>query len=143
LGANLWLTREARWLLSRALPVESSISSTQGNAQAGRYLWSKEKMSQRLYSAQGHLLVDAPIKDRPVLTVELYTKWYVLHLVEWSGLITKLDFPDERYAPPGESAYVDHVPNPKAMENYALEHGYDVGEFALELITGRWHLETT
>ena len=89
------------------------------------------------------MLIDTAIDTIPTLTMELYLKWYGLQLIHPDGCVEELPFPGDEYAPPGESAFRDHVPNPKAVENYALEHGYAVGEFALELITGRWYLETT
>jgi len=98
-------------------------------------------MSQRLCSDRGHLLVDAPVKDQHVLTVELYTKWYTLYLVTWDGLVTAVPFPDGLWVPHSESAFCDHVPNPKAVQTYAEAHNYVLGEFALELIIGRWQLE--
>lgn len=69
--------------------------------------------------------------------------WYELHLLYQDGRSKDVPFPDDQYAPPGESAYRDHVPNPRAVMNYAKKNGIVLGEFALELIVGRWHLETT
>jgi hypothetical protein len=97
----------------------------------------------RIHSKRGHLLADLD-GIVPVLTVELCSKWYGLQLLhpDPDRRCEFIPFPGDEYASPGESAYRDHVPNPRAVMNYAKKHGVEVGEFALELIVGRWHLET-
>lgn len=102
----------------------------------------KPPMQARVVSQRGHLLADVD-GVVPVLTVELCSKWYGLQLLHPDKRCEFIHFPDEQDAPPGESAYRDHVPNPRAVMNYAGKHGIVLGEFALELIIGRWHLETT
>lgn len=92
---------------------------------------------------RGYLLADAPQQAGAILTVELYSKWYSLVLLYPDGSCTVAPFPGDEYAPPGESAYRDHVPNPRAVMKYAKFHSIVLGERAIELIVGRWHLETT
>lgn len=94
----------------------------------------------KLYSKRGFLLVDDP-GSTPTLTVELYCKWYKLFLVQSDGWIEEIPFPDDKYEPLGESPYLDHVPNPNAVQNYARVFGYEIGELALEMMIGRWALE--
>ena len=85
-------------------------------------------------SDRGMLLVfqeiDAGI---PVLTVENYCKWYCLYLVDSSGDVTPVDFP--------EDGYTDHVPYPDAVEALAESRGWVVDEQSMEMIIGRYMLE--
>ena len=80
-------------------------------------------------------------RGEPTLTVELYSKWYYLYLVDPSGLVTEIDFPDDETCPEGESPYADHVPNPRAVSAWAEKMGYDVNPLAFEMIVGRWEIE--
>jgi hypothetical protein len=92
-------------------------------------------------STRGYQLVDTPNHSSKLLTVELYHKWYELVLLNPDGSTEVIPFPDDKYAPRGESAYRDHVPNPRAVQQYAEEHDLEIGEFALELMIGRWHID--
>lgn len=83
--------------------------------------------------------------DQNVITVELSLKWHgiqvvyprqkrfdhdVVTIVEWN-------FPGWtglEHRP----AYVDHVPNPHCVEEFARLNRYAIDELALELIHGRW-----
>lgn len=84
---------------------------------------------------------------RPHLTVELYDKWYELYLVDRPTpargfRIQSIHFGHlDEHAPKGETAYVDHVPNPKAVRAFAEANDYHLVELADELITGRWQIE--
>ncbi len=78
-----------------------------------------------------------------VITAELYVKWYELYIVS-DGCAHVLDFHDlEPYTPAGESTYVDHVPNPKAIQAFAEATGRPVDPTFLEVAYGRWFLEVT
>src|SRR5262245_5113245 len=84
-------------------------------------------------------------KVLPLLTVELYTKWYTLYLierVEFGAIqISKVwydAFDTEALRPDGQSAFVDHVPNPIAIRNFADAKKYHVDELATDLLMGRW-----
>lgn len=81
--------------------------------------------------------------DQPIVTVELWVKWYGIWIVfpgekmralespfpQWRGLIRK------------GSPYVDHVPNPRCVEAFADLNGYTIDDLAAELMIGRWELE--
>lgn len=87
-------------------------------------------------------LVDMPPKEGqpPVLTVELRTKWFRLWLLKADGSVDAIGF--ENLEKDFDSTpYVDHVPNPEAVANLAKSKGYQFGESAKELITGRWFIE--
>ena len=76
----------------------------------------------------------------PVLTVELYCKWYELWVVHPNLDLMTVSFMDleEHWA---GFAFVDHTPNPGAVRNLAEAKGWYLNELADELITGRWKLE--
>lgn len=76
--------------------------------------------------------------DAPLITVEIYPKWYELFVIHPDGGIEALLFHE---LDDGEgTTYVDHCPNPRKVEAYAEKHGMYVDEIALELIAGRWVL---
>ena len=97
-------------------------------------------------SSRGHPLVyqNNP-GDTSVLTVELYEKWYGLHLVHVGGRIEEINFPmheDAEEADPNISPpFVDHVPNPLAVLHMAKRLGYLVDPNSLEMMIGRWETE--
>lgn len=76
----------------------------------------------------------------PTLTVELYPKWYNLHLVMPSGQVTEIQYFALRPRPNGP-AYVDHVPNPASVSDLVHVCKWEMDELAFELIVGRWALE--
>lgn len=86
---------------------------------------------------------------RPVLTVELYPKWYGLQLISIDGSVNELPFPDRASLKSAfaqglddtEAAFVDHVPNPIYVMRWASQEGHHLDELALELIIGRWVYE--
>ena len=86
------------------------------------------------------------IETRPLITVEYYMKWYSLFCV---GRIGDADVIEglvqfdalEEYALSNESAFVDHVPNPRVVERYAEALCIEIDPMALELIWGRWMIE--
>lgn len=80
--------------------------------------------------------------NHSVLTVYLSDKWYGLVLVRPPGITYILDFGRlEEYVNADESAFVDHVPNPRAVVRLAEARGLHLVPRALELIVGRWELE--
>ena len=80
-----------------------------------------------------YLVFQEVVKYMPVLTVENYCKWYCLYLVDSSGDVTPVDFP--------EDGYTDHVPHPDAVEALAESRGWVVDEQSMEMIIGRYMLE--
>jgi len=82
-----------------------------------------------------------------LLTVEAYMKWYDLILVSTNGahedeVHTYISYDQlEPFAPKGQSAYVDHVPNPLAVKAMAEAKGWQLDPLAFELIVGRWCTE--
>lgn len=64
--------------------------------------------------------------DRPRLTVENYVKWYELYVCFPDGRVEAVSFGDLEDFRGDESAYVDHVPNPKAVFALARARGWDV-----------------
>lgn len=93
-------------------------------------------------SERGELLALDQDPLVPVLTVELYCKWYCLHIIHVNGTVASLRFSElERFYKEG-SAFKDHVPNPEAVRMYANEMDYALEPLAEELIEGRWKLES-
>jgi hypothetical protein len=98
-----------------------------------------------LHSTAGYgplLWVNEPI-DVPLLTVAISEKWYELYLLLPNGRVEGLHFghlDDLKYRRE-ESAYVDHVPNPRAVERFARAKGYHIDPNALDMIRGRWRAE--
>jgi hypothetical protein len=85
-------------------------------------------------------------RNRAIVTVELYCKWYGLYLIAALGHVKPLDFPNESTLPRFAtyrrgSYYVDHVPNPAAVKMMCEQHGWDLDPLAFELIVGRWAVE--
>jgi hypothetical protein len=80
-----------------------------------------------------------------VVTVELYVKWYSLHVIRRIGdefVIEEVPFPDDiEFCKSNESAFVDHVPNPRVVARWATANGHVVDELAMELMIGRWEIE--
>lgn len=92
-------------------------------------------------SSRGHLLVFGDRgADPPVVTVENYCKWYVLHVVMPNGDIAEYDF--GQLAPYNTSYVADHCPNPVAVVRWAHAKGFEVHDESLEMILGRWLLES-
>lgn len=123
-----------------------------------RYIGVHVPGSLELRSDRDHRLVLSASYDfsiSPVLTVELYTKWYELYLLAkrpvgqgndhgtWLSLYAvsfeHLDQNDVR--PPGVSAYLDHAPNPQCVRIFTRQNDFHLDELAEELIIGRWQRE--
>ena len=86
---------------------------------------------------------------KPVLTVEAYSKWYCLYLIEDMGTeywVSRVEYHDIQNYINTEmegcvNAYVDHVPNPDAVVAYAEDKDYHLDGLADDLIAGRWYNE--
>jgi hypothetical protein len=87
-----------------------------------------------IVSARGIQLV-VSTAERPLLTVELYTKWYTLWLINENDHAEAVIFPEaEGY----ETHHIDHVPSPEVVLRYAESKNLTIDELAWELILGRW-----
>lgn len=88
----------------------------------------------------------ALLASRPTLTVADEEKWYCLYLMQRANT----DFDSVRVIEVGfaelhgysGTPYVDHAPNPAAVEWLAEAKGWHLDAVALELIEGRWRLTT-
>lgn len=98
-----------------------------------------------LTSDRGHLLFYDGIGDTPVLTVENCCKWYGLYVIRPSLEVVKFecdrDDEQEFYKLYKETAYGDHVFNPRFVVFLARRYGYELPACALEVLIGRWRLE--
>ena len=85
-------------------------------------------------------LYEIPEGESPVVCVELYCKWYRLHVIHPDGTIEEFPFPDD-YLDTGETPYLDHAPNPMTVQRWAEKMNYHLCDLALELMIGRWEME--
>lgn len=96
------------------------------------------------YSKQGHPLVymGGP-RDRSVLTVENYPKWYGLCLVTPRGIVQDVSYGelDELAREAGISGYVDHAPNAELVSKLASVRGWILDSGSYEMIVGRWETD--
>lgn len=75
------------------------------------------------------------------LTVEDYTKWYGLQVVQ-RNCIEEIPFIDDKHLAMGIGpCYRDHVPNPYVTRRYAEVQGWHIPERAWEVMVGRWIIE--
>jgi hypothetical protein len=83
-------------------------------------------------------------RDRPVLTLEDYLKWYTPYLVYPDGRVEAVTPWEEElrpFTPERESSVGDHVWNPTALLKWAEARGYDFDDAAYERLVGRWTIE--
>jgi hypothetical protein len=94
-----------------------------------------------IYSSRGIMLI-VTSDARPLVTVEYSSKWYNLFLIDNDRVINEPGFDLlEKFALFHTPAYIDHVPNPTAVERFAESIGAEVDPMALEIMWGRWMLE--
>lgn len=100
---------------------------------------------QPMLSDRGIELFCDGVTDRPVLTVERYAKWYDLYVVYPNGRVATfkdtLDSEGAFISEYHESAYGDHVFNPRFYLFLAKRYGMDFSSGALEVLVGRWLLD--
>lgn len=91
-------------------------------------------------SERGHLLTWRynPI-EITVVCMEIYCKWYGLHLIHPNGRVEEVPFPSDLEL--GTPPYCDHVPNPMVVQRWTEKMNYLMCDLALELIIGRWEIE--
>lgn len=84
----------------------------------------------------------------PVVTLEVYCKWYEIYIINPNGEVVKAhdEYMDEYYDACNSNyiagaAYVDHVFNPDLLHVFAKEIGGCVCTEALEMCIGRWERE--
>jgi len=85
-------------------------------------------------SEKNHLLtyVGEPI-DKPILTGELYQKWYSLYLLNPDGNIEK-HIPDI-----DEVSFRDESYNPEELSEYCEKHNFALDPIVEEMNYARWH----
>lgn len=96
------------------------------------------------YSDRGYVLVyHMEPRDKPVLTVEQYCKWYTPYLVMMDGSVRAADIHNlELYVNDGSAwGGSTHVWNPDAIAALADEEVWYVCDASFEMIIGRWMRE--
>ena len=90
------------------------------------------------------LVYQGRILDKPVLTVELYEKWYSYHLVQPTGEVVALSFElDLNFHKLAEKTIptlsaIDHTPFPLMYKAICLANDYYEDELSYQLVLGRW-----
>lgn len=104
-----------------------------------RHYYSKDDTPLLFYETVEQMAVRTKI----VLTVENYSKWYRLWLVDTRGKVTTLAFDvlEPFAAKIGQSAYCDHVPNPSAIAAFCENRDIIFHDVTQEAIIGRWEIE--
>lgn len=96
------------------------------------------------YSRRGHPLVylGGP-RDRPVLTVENYPKWYGLCLVTPRGIVQDVSYGelDALASEAGTFGYSNHAPNAELVPRLADARGWILDSGSYEMIVGRWETD--
>lgn len=101
------------------------------------------KLTDHLYvSERGEILALDEDPIVPIITVELYCKWYSLHVIHINGNVSTVPFTALEHVYKEGSAFRDHVPNPDAVRAYSEHMNYSIEPLAEELIEGRWKLES-
>ena len=89
------------------------------------------------------LLYVAEPLDKPVLTMENYTKWYRVQLVMPDGLV--IDVPTGKIEEANDKldlqGWVDHLFHPKLLIQLAKDLDAWIDERAIEVAGGRWMRE--
>lgn len=78
------------------------------------------------------------IDDRPVITAEIRDKWYNLWIVSDKSQSTKLNLEDLEEGWQG-TAYLNHVPNPMAVIDYAARNNLRVSALFIAEASRRWY----
>ena len=78
-------------------------------------------------------------RERAIITVENYLKWYKLYLLHPNGDVEAVDFPVMDGI--AGSPYIDHVPNPDHVAAWANLEGYTISDQSYEMMIGRWVYE--
>ena len=104
-------------------------------------------MSRLLVSDRNIPLVCQAVRSCPQLTVENYMKWYSMFLIQPDGSVTKVEgdaFDElEEIATRMETHWMgDHIFNPAVVLVWAKQKGVDVHSESLEMMIGRWVLES-
>lgn len=92
--------------------------------------------SDTLASPRRNALFIPPNCQFPLLTVELYIKWYSFYLVEKDNLIKEIPFPSQL-----TDKVINHSPSPDYYHDVAEEYDAWTDELVEELITGRYCME--
>lgn len=83
--------------------------------------------------------------QQPVVTVEMYSKWYGLFVVRVGYdeiTIEEYPFPDDlEFCAGNQTPFLDHAPNPVVVARWATKNGFYVDDVAMEMMIGRWERE--
>lgn len=100
----------------------------------------------RIYhSERGYALLytGQPIEGKSILTLENYTKWYDIHLVNPDGSVSAVDVRilHDAQEIDSKAQWVDHLYHPRLLYRVAEILKAEFDERAIEVAAGRWMLE--
>jgi len=97
-------------------------------------------INKQFYSYRGFLLFTPPDAELPLLTVELYCKWYKFYLITKDENVIPInwDIADSVYEKGGCISCVDHAPHPQFYVDSATVLKVNYSELVKELIAGRF-----
>ena len=96
-------------------------------------------MNVQYRSNRGHPLLAQTTQNKPILTLEAYSKWYNIHLLHPDGTVTEVESEVILKAAPG--LWIDHNYHPMALILVAMHLDVYYCELSLELAAGRCVLE--
>lgn len=94
-----------------------------------------------LTTPEGVALVSRPLYTltRPMITCEMLEKRYCLWIVKPNNSVVPLEYQAlNGFEPEHQSTYVDHDPNPVAVQNFAEYRAYEIEPMAFSLLVGDW-----
>jgi len=93
------------------------------------------------------LYIGKPV-DKPIITLENYTKWYNVYAVMPDGSVSVVDAADvievasQYRSKENPGLLIDHLYHPLLLEKLAEKLGMELDERAQEVAAGRWHYES-
>jgi len=86
--------------------------------------------------------------DKPIITMENYTKWYDVYMVMPDGGVTTVDSDvifetaSQYQSKENPCLWVDHLYHPLLLEKLAEKLNAELDERAQEVAAGRWYYES-
>lgn len=89
------------------------------------------------------LLCQTTYPEKSIITLENYSKWYSIYLIEPDGSVTEIDHKiiNEISDSVGRVLSISHNYHPLLLEKLGEKLDCYVDEISIEVATGRWYLE--
>ncbi len=84
------------------------------------------------------------LSDKPIITLENYTKWYNIYVIKTDGTVDKVqpEIIEEAHKLNKYYGIIDHLYHPNILNKVAELLDAEVDERASEVAAGRWHYES-